>query len=314
MTFLKEHTMKKIIHTLLPLLLLANFSKAQQDPMFTHYMYNTLWLNPAYAGSREMLTMTGIHRSQWVGFDGAPQDQTFTLHSPLMNGKLGLGMTLMSDRIGPTRSSVAALDFAYHLKLSEKSKLSFGLKGLLNIYNNNLSALTLDQGNDASFAQNVQSVLPNVGTGVYYYRERFYLGLSTPKLLENQFTASGSAPASKEQRHFFMIMGGVMDLTSTLKLKPTMFIKATNGAPIQGDFTASLLIKDKFSVGAMYRTGDGAGALIGYNITPQLLLGYSYDWSLANTSGKYNSGSHELMLRYDLIYKSKGNITSPRYF
>ncbi len=286
---------------------------AQQDPMFTHYMYNTLWLNPAYAGSRDALTVTGIHRSQWVAFDGAPQDQTITAHTPIMRGKLGVGMSVMNDRIGPTKSTFIAADVAYPIKLNKKSKLAFGLKGMVNIYNNNLSSLQLEDSRpDEAFGQNVHSVLPNVGAGVYYYREQFYAGLSTPRLLQNKFDGSLSAQ-SAEQRHFFFIMGFVHKINSNVKFKPTVFIKATKAAPIEADLTASFLIS-KFNVGLMYRTKESVGLLAGYQISDPFYIGYSFDWSTTNTTGKYNGGSHEFVLRYDLVSITKAKLKSPRYF
>jgi len=305
--------MKKLLYATIAILCLSNALRAQQDAMFTHYMYNTLWLNPAYAGTRDAFTITGIHRSQWVGFDGAPLDQTITMHSPLLNGKMGIGLSLLNDKIGPTKSTIIALDLSYQVRLSRKSQLSFGLKGLVNMYSNNLSKLNLDNQNDVSFSQNFSRTLPNAGAGIYYYRERFYVGVSTPKLLENKLNGGLSAQ-SKEQRHYFFIMGTVIRLSQDVKLKPTCFVKATEGAPVEGDVTASFLFRDKLSLGAMYRTGDAVGALIGFNFTEQFSAGYSFDWSMANTTGKYNSGSHEIMLRYDLISKSKAKIKSPRYF
>ncbi len=305
--------MKKIILAIIAFITLATSLKAQQDAMFTHYMYNTLWLNPAYAGTRDALTVTGIHRSQWVGFDGAPIDQTLTIHSPLFNGKMGIGLSLLNDKIGPTKSTLVALDLSYQVRLNEKSKLSFGLKGIVNMYSNSLSSLKLDNQNDGSFSQNFSKVLPNAGAGIYYYRERFYVGFSTPKLFENILNG-GASSKSVEQRHYFFIMGTVFNLSKDLKLKPTCFVKATQGAPLQGDVTANFIIKDKFTAGAMYRTGDAMGILLGYNFTDQFTVGYSFDWSMANTTGKYNNGSHEIMLRYDLISKSKAKIKSPRFF
>jgi len=305
--------MKKLLYATIAILCLSNVLRAQQDAMFTHYMYNTLWLNPAYAGTRDAFTITGIHRSQWIGFDGAPLDQTITMHSPLLNGKMGIGLSLLNDKIGPTKSTIIALDLSYQVRLSRKSKLSFGLKGLVNMYSNNLSQLKLDNQSDASFSQNFSRTLPNAGAGIYYYRERFYVGVSTPKLLENKLNG-GLGAESKEQRHYFFIMGTVIKLSQDVKLKPTCFVKATEAAPIEGDITASFLFRDKLSLGAMYRTGDAVGALIGFNFTEQFSVGYSFDWSMANTTGKYNSGSHEIMLRYDLISKSKAKIKSPRYF
>ena len=306
--------MKKIITLTLILIALSSSIKAQQDAMFTHYMYNTLWLNPAYAGTRDALTLTGIHRSQWVGFDGAPIDQTLTMHSPILNGKMGVGLSVLNDKIGPTKSTIIALDVDYQIKLDAKSKLSFGLKGLANFYNNNINALKLDNQNDAAFSENTQRILPNTGAGVYYFRERFYAGISVPKLMENKFNTSSLNATSKEQRHYFLIVGTVFNLSKDVKLKPTCFIKATQAAPLQGDVTANFILKDKYILGAMYRTGDAVGALLGYNITEQFTVGYSFDWSMANTTGKYNNGSHEIMLRYDLISKTKAKIKSPRFF
>lgn len=303
----------KIALSLFLFLALQNM-QAQQESMYTHYMYNTLWLNPAYAGTRDALTITGIHRSQWVGFDGSPNDQTITMHTPFFNGKMGAGLSLLNDKIGPTKSTILAIDYAYHVQLSKKSKLSFGVKGLMNFYSNNINALKLDNQIDNSFTDNSQRILPNVGAGVYYYRERFFAGLSTPKLMENKLITNSIGVLSKEQRHYYFIMGTVLKLSSAVKFKPTLFIRATAAAPIEGDLTANFIFSDKFTLGAMYRTGDAVGALLGYNITDALALGYSFDWSMANTTGKYNSGSHEIMLRYDLVSFTKAKIKSPRYF
>lgn len=310
----KFNDMKKVILAIVTVLTLSNtLVKAQQDAMFTHYMYNTLWLNPAYAGTRNALTVTGIYRTQWVGFEGAPQDISLTAHTPILKGKMGVGISLLNDKIGPTKSTLTALDLDYQIKLNEKSKLSFGLKGLANIYTNGLTSVTTNS-TDVAFAGNEQRILPNVGAGLYYYRERFYAGVSTPKLLENGLSGGGLGSTSKEQRHFFVIMGFVANISNNVKFKPTAFLKATQGAPIQGDVTANFIFQDKFTLGAMYRTGDAVGLLLGYNLTEQFVLGYSFDWSMANTTGKYNAGSHEIMLRYDLISKEKGKIKSPRYF
>lgn len=301
--------MKKLL--ILLLTTLPCLLSAQQDPMFTHYMYNTLWLNPAYAGTRDALTFTAIHRSQWVGFDGAPVDQTFTAHMPFYDNKMGAGLSVINDKIGPTKSTIIAGDWAYQLKLDDKSKLGFGIKALVNIFNNNINGLRLDEQNDAAFASNYQTVKPNVGTGFYYHRERFYAGISTPKLIQNKL-GKGLA-AAKEQRHYFIILGGVLKMNDKIKFKPTAFVKATEAAPLEADLTANFLFSDCFTAGLMYRTGDAFGALLAYTHKKSITLGYSFDWSTANTTGKYNNGSHEIMLRYDLI-PNKTKIKSPRYF
>jgi len=301
-------------------LLLGLSSYAQQDAMFTHYMFNTLAINPAYAGSRDALTITALHRSQWVGFEGAPKTQTLTLHAPVLNDKIGLGLSILNDKIGPLNTTSFYVDFAYKIRVSKKGKLSFGLKGGVNLVQGDLNALALDDASDESFNNSIESnLLPNFGFGIYYYTLKWYAGLSSPKLLENNFNSSvarqGTNTAS-EQRHYYLIAGTVFNLNKDgkLKLKPTTFIKITNGAPSEADFTAMLIFKDKIEMGVMYRTGDALGLLIGYNFTDQLRFGYSFDWSIVNTTGKYNNGSHEVMLRYDFIYKNKEKIRSPRYF
>lgn len=309
--------MKKILISA-SLLLTGIMSFAQQDAMFTHYMFNTLAVNSGYAGSRDALTITGLHRSQWVSFPGAPTTQTLTLHTPIHNDQLGLGLSVLNDRIGPTNTTAIYADFAYKLKVNEKAKLAFGLKGGINLRSNGLSSLALDETNDDAFANDVVSdVLPNFGFGLYYYTDKFYVGLSTPKLLENNFTTntvSGSLSSASEKRHYFLIAGTVFPITDNIKLKPTGFMKVTEAAPIEGDITLTALFKEKLWAGVMFRTGDALGLLVGANITDQLSLGYSFDWSYTNTTFKYNAGSHELMLRYDLIYNNAQRIRSPRYF
>jgi len=290
---------------------------AQQDPMYTHYAFNTLAVNPAYAGSREALTLTALHRSQWVGFDGAPISQTLTLHSPILNNKLGLGLTVINDNIGPTNFTSFYADFAYKIKVSEKGNLSLGLKGGGNLVKGELTTLTLDQGGDNAFSQDISSrFLPNFGFGVYYYTPSWYVGASTPKLLQNTYDENMSTSVSREQRHYFVIAGTVFNLTESdkLKLKPTAFVKVTESAPIQADLTALFILYDKVELGAMYRTGDALGVLLGYDLTPQFRVGYSYDFSYANKTTQYNGGSHEIMLRYDFVFKNQGKIVSPRYF
>jgi len=294
-------------------------SNAQQLPMFTHYMNNTLVINPAYAGSRDALTITGLHRTQWVGFKGAPVTQTITAHSPIINEHVGVGLAVANDKIGPTNNTSVAAYYAYRIKLTENSKLAFGLSGGANIYQADLNALDLDQQSDPAFQYNVKNrITPNFGFGAYYSRERFYAGISVPYLLENKFSVKnlpdGSTLIGKEQRHYFFIAGALFNISDNFAFKPTTLIKATTAAPIQADFTASFVIMKKLLVGAMFRTGDAVGGLVGLDITEQFHIGYSYDWSYGLNSAKYNGGSHELMLRYDFIFSDKKQIHSPRNF
>lgn len=292
---------------------------AQQAPMFTHYMYNTLSVNPGYAGSRDALTITGLHRSQWVDFSGAPLTQTLTLHTPLRNPHIGLGLSILNDKIGPSNNTTAAADFAYILNVSEKSKLAFGLSAGANIYQANLSSLQLDEQSDPVFANNISNhIAPNFGFGAYYSRERFYTGISVPSLLENSYSEvsqlNGNTLIAKEQRHYFFIAGTMIKISENLELKPTTLVKVTTSAPIQADITASFIIMKKLLIGGMFRTGDSFGALLGFDITQQFHLGYSFDWSYGLKTQKYNNGSHELMLRYDFLSLSQKQIHSPRNF
>jgi type IX secretion system PorP/SprF family membrane protein len=315
------------------LTLSAVVSHAQQDPMYTHYMYNTLAVNPAYAGSREALTLTGLYRNQWVGFDGAPKNITFTGHTPIGNA-MGLGLSFVNDKIGPITNNQIYADLAYHLKLNAKSKLSFGLKGGVNLFSGNLTTLKTTSKYDANNPSDPATALgsvnnqvtPNIGAGLYYYRDRFYMGISSPKLLQNKIGTTevkfnGQTQTTnliQERLHYFGIIGAMFDLSPNVQLKPTALIKITEAAPVEGDFTATFVFAEKFNLGAMYRTGDAVGVLLGFNVTPQWNLGYSYDWSFVSKTGfnktAYNTGSHEVMMRYDLIYKDKSKIKSPRYF
>lgn len=292
---------------------------AQQAPMFTHYMYNTLAINPAYAGSREALTLTALHRSQWVNFKGAPMTQTVTLHTPIASKHVGLGLSLSNDKIGVLNQTSAFFSFAYKIQLSPKAKLSLGLSGGIHLLQANLSSLALDNQNDPAFQTDLKNKsLGNFGFGMYYSSTRFYTGISVPNLVQNNYNGNlmynGTAANGIERRHYFLIAGALMKLGDHASFKPTALLKLTEAAPVQFDLTTTFIFQEHFSLGGMYRTGDAIGLLIGMNISPTFYLGYSYDWSFGNRSFSYNSGSHEAVLRYDFIRASKRQIHSPRYF
>jgi type IX secretion system PorP/SprF family membrane protein len=308
--------LKKIL--LIVLSVATGILTAQQDAMFTHYMNNTIAVNPGYAGTSEALSLTALHRSQWVNFEGAPTTQTITMHAPLKNNKMGLGISVINDKIGPVNTTGAYVDYSYMLKLNEKSKLSFGLSAGINYMQAGLANLRLIQQNDIAFQEDVNSkLLPNFGFGMYYYTKCFYAGISSPKLLENNFnnnTIDGTTKLATEKRHYFFIAGGVMRLNSEVEFRPTTFVKATMGAPIEADITASFILNKRVLIGGMYRTGDAIGLLAGYYITNQFHVGYSFDWSYGNRTFLYNQGSHEIMLTYDFIFNDKQKVRSPRYF
>ncbi len=293
--------------------------KAQQMPMYTHYMYNTLMVNPAYAGSRDALTVTALNRKQWVSFEGAPLTQTLSMHAPIRSKHVGLGLSVMNDKIGPTNNISAFVDFAFIMKLTEKSKLALGLSGGVNVFTADLNSLELNEENDPAFMHDIDnSILPNFGFGAYYSREKFYAGVSVPNLIENSYSnidhSAENTLIGKERRHYFFIAGAIFDLSPNLAIKPTTLVKVTAAAPVQADLTCSFIIMQKFLFGAMYRTGDAVGILAGLSITDQFYFGYSFDWSYGVKTGEYNNGSHELILRYDFIFNSNKQIHSSRYF
>jgi type IX secretion system PorP/SprF family membrane protein len=307
---------KKIFVTCLVLLSIS--LNAQQIPMFTHYMNNTLMVNPAYAGSRDALSITTLHRSQWVGFNDAPMTQTLSMHTPLRNERIGIGLSILNDKIGPTNNTSIFFNYAYIMKLSEKSKLSLGMSVGGSMFQANLNSINLDQQNDPAFQNNINNHLsPNFGFGVYYSREKFYAGLSTPMLLQNSYSGAldgNNVLVGKDQRHYFFIAGALINLSPDIAFKPTTLVKVTAVAPAQIDLTTSFIFMEKFLVGAMFRSGDAFGGLVGFNFSEQLHFGYSYDWSYGLKTAKYNQGSHEIMLRYDFIFSNKKQIHSPRYF
>jgi type IX secretion system PorP/SprF family membrane protein len=291
----------------------------QQAPMFTHYMFNTLTINPAYAGSRDALSVTALHRSQWLDFKGAPMSQTFTMNSPVANKHIGLGLSLSNDKIGPVNNTSAFFSFSYKIVLSQRAKLSLGLSGGMNVLQTHFTDLDLDQQNDPAFSINSKNNMSfNAGFGAYYARERFYLGVSVPNLIQNKFPvvtlANGNQSSGTEKQHYYFITGTHVDIRENIAFKPTALMKFTEGAPIQIDLTAAFIFNHSFSLGAMYRTGDALGLLLGWMLSPQFTVGYSYDWSHNNRTFDYNMGSHELMLRYEFSYTSNKQIHSPRYF
>lgn len=292
---------------------------AQQEAMYTHYSFNTLGINPAYAGSREALTVTALHRSQWISFPGAPITQTVNIHTPLAKENIGLGASFVNDRLGPTNTSGFFLDFAYRLKTGDKSRLSFALKGGMKIRGTKFDELTQAEAGDPTFQTGGQSdILPNVGFGLYFQHSNFYAGISAPTIIQNSFEESSVSTnvGLSEVRHYYFIAGGLLNLSKSgnVKLRPSTFVKLAPNTPIQFDVTALLYLNDIVYFGPMFRSNDAAGLLAGVFITKQFNIGYSFDFSYANSTGQYNNGSHEIMLRYDFIFRDKKNIISPRYF
>ncbi|MBK9760424.1 MAG: type IX secretion system membrane protein PorP/SprF [Flavobacteriales bacterium] len=298
-------------------LLLVGSASAQQDPMYTMYMWNTLSVNPGYAGSADLFTVTGLARQQWVGLDGAPSTQTLTAHTPLRMESLGVGLSVVHDKVGPVNNTLAFADIAYRIRVNERARLAFGLKAGVDLFQVNLGGIQNVDANDPLFGQDLQAkAKPNFGFGMYYWTKKGYIGLSAPKLIEHDRIevdgATDVVSAIRQQRHYFLIAGYVFDLGRDVKFRPSVLVKAVEGAPIQLDVSAMFLLREKFWLGVAHRSGDSFSALIAYQINDQFKVGYAYDFS-TTALRSYHSGSHELMLSYDLRF-NKEKTLSPRYF
>jgi type IX secretion system PorP/SprF family membrane protein len=284
---------------------------AQQDPQFTHYMYNTTNINPAYAGSREVVSVFGLHRAQWVGLDGAPTTNAFSLHSPL-GGKIGLGLSFLNDNIGPADENTISIDISYSINF-ENSKLAFGLKPSLNLLNVDYTKLSIYDLTDPQFQSNINNELsPNIGAGIYWYSTQYYVGFSIPNFLETKHYSDIQSNALKERQHYFLMAGYVFDLSPSIQFKPALLSKIVSGAPLQQDATANFLINQKLTLGIAYRWDAAISGLVGFQLTDKLFLGYSYDADTTQLAN-FNSGSHEIFLRFE-IFNSWEKIYCPRFF
>ncbi|NNK12067.1 MAG: type IX secretion system membrane protein PorP/SprF [Flavobacteriaceae bacterium] len=299
-------TAKKIIFIII--FTLSSLMNAQQLPQFTQYMFNTISVNPAYAGSRETLNITALHRNQWVGIDGNPRTSTFSMHAPLRNDRVGLGLSYISDRLGFESTNYIYSDFSYTVPVSKSAKLSFGLKAGFTNYQ-----LETPDGNDAFFASNFNQWSPNFGAGVYLSTNRWYVGISSPRMLTTDLN-EGEFEAL-ERPSYYSIAGLVLDLSPAVKFRPSVLSKITNGAPTSMDVSAHFLFYDKLWLGASYRfnNADGFGALLDFQISKDFRIGYAYDMPTGEIR-PYSTGTHEIILIYETLFKQKGPAKSPRYF
>ena len=289
---------------------------AQQDAQYTQYMYNTININPGYAGSRGVMSVFGLYRTQWVGLDGAPKTAAFSVNSPIENSNLGVGLSVVSDKIGPTTENAISADVSYSIPTSETYKLSFGLKATANLFDVNAGKLDSFTDFDPSLQGINNDFSPNVGAGVYFHSDKFYIGASAPNFLETKrlgTTADGTKiTLNKERMNFYGIAGYVFDLNANLKFKPAVLTKIVQGAPLQLDVSGNFLINEKFVLGAAWRWDAAVSALAGFQINKGLYLGYAYDRETTKLAN-YNSGSHEIFLRFELFSKPE-KIVSPRFF
>jgi type IX secretion system PorP/SprF family membrane protein len=316
---MKKHIYISIVGTLLSL---ASF--AQQDPSFSQYFFNPMYVNPGYAGSRDVLSGTLVHRSQWIGMDGAPESQSLNLHSALPYTKIGLGLQVNNDKLGPMKNTTIGAIFAYHLHVGPEARLSFGLLGSVSNLRIDYGKINTDDNTDQVFMNNTASSwVPDAGAGLYFYKNRFYAGLSARNLIQSRFKLQDAtiANSAKFFRHYYLTAGVVKDLSDNFAIRPSILVKYVQAAPVVFDLNASIIFKQQLFLGAGFRTGkrvDIKGldnmliASVEYDFKNRLRFGYSYDFYLSRT-GNYNSGTHELMIGWDLNF-AKAKMTSPRFF
>ncbi|MFV8348015.1 type IX secretion system membrane protein PorP/SprF [Flavobacterium sp. ZB4P13] len=285
---------------------------AQQDAQFTQYMHNTITINPAYAGSRGVMSIFGLYRTQWVGLDGAPETSTFSLNTPLNNSNLGLGVSLINDKIGPTNENTLSADLSYSVPTSEAFKLSFGIKATANLFNLDVNKLNPEDQDDPNLQNFNSKFSPNIGAGVYWHSDKAYIGLSVPNFIETNRYDNNEVAVFKDKINYYLMAGYVFDLDSYIKFKPAILTKMVQGSPLQVDVSTNFMFNDKFVVGVAYRWSAALSAMVGFQITDGLYVGYGYDRETTNLRN-YNSGSHEIFLRFEL-FNNYSRITSPRFF
>ncbi|WP_445721810.1 PorP/SprF family type IX secretion system membrane protein [Flavobacterium sp.] len=312
--------MKKIIYIYVFLLLANHFTFAQQDPQFTQYMYNMSIVNPGYAtDDLGVINLGGIYRSQWVGAVGAPSTASLFAHFPLSE-KIESGLNVIKDELGEgvLNETTLSADLGYKVALSKKAKLSIGLKAGVNFFNTNFNGFQLNDdsiGTDNAF-QNLNETFLNLGAGLFYFTDKYYLGLSVPNFLPNKQLkeANGISAIGTDELHYFFTGGYVFNLTDNIKFKPAFITKLVQNAPLSADITANFMFYDKFEIGVAHRIDDSFSGLVNYKITPQLRIGYAYDHTI-NNLGRFNSGSHEIILLFNIdTLNNKGYDKSPRFF
>lgn len=294
---------------------------AQQDAQYTQYMYNTLSINPAYAGSRGGVSIIGLHRSQWVSLEGGPRTQTFSIHSPVGESKrVGLGFNIVNDEIFITNETYVDGSFSYTIPTGDTGKLAFGLKAGVHLLDVNYSEASAFQSGDPLLSADIDNRFsPQVGVGLFYHSDKFYAGLSAPNLLETEHfddSQNSNDPnatfLARERVNYYLTSGYVFDITPDFKFKPAGLAKWVAGAPLQVDITANALLYDKLTLGLAYRWSAALSALVGFQVTDGLLIGLAYDRETTDLQ-QFNDGSFEVFLRYE-IFNNPKRLISPRFF
>jgi len=293
---------------------IATSGYSQQDAQYTQYMYNTINVNPAYAGSRGVLSVFGLYRTQWIGLDGAPQTLSFAANSPLKNDNIGVGATVLNDKIGPTNETTFSADFSYTVQTSANFKLSFGIKGSANYFNLEINKLNPEDQGDPLFQDIDNKFYPNVGAGIYWSSDIAYVGFSVPNFIETRRYDDNDYAIYIDKITYYLIGGYVfkLDQLQYFKFKPAVMAKLVQGAPLQVDISANFMFIDKFVLGLAYRWSASVSAMAGFQITNGLYVGYGYDRETTKLNN-YNLGSHEIFLRYEFVRKTS-RIVNPRFF
>ena len=309
--------MKKVLASIIFSFFAIAMLHAQQDAQYTNYMYNTMNINPAYAGSRGTMSVFGLHRTQWVGLEGAPTTNTFAIHAPFRDSNVGLGLSILNDAIGPSDETTISADFSYTIETSYTYKLAFGIRATAHLLNVDFTKLNIYDPNDVLAQYNIDNRFsPNFGVGAYWYSDNTYFGLSIPNMLETKHFDKGQAQynatsVANERMHYHFIAGKVFDINSDIQFKPAFLAKIVEGAPLQLDLSANFLFQEKFTLGVAYRWDAAMSALAGFQVNDNWFIGYGYDMEVTKLAN-YNSGSHELFLRYE--FSRKKQVASPRFF
>lgn len=309
-----NHIVTRILPVIIALFITGK-SFGQQDPMYTQYMENLMTINPAYAGSKELLSMLAVSRNQWAGMAHAPETRTIAMHSPVGRTNMGLGLSFLRDNIWPVKQTGCYMDYSYTLHFKRHRKLALGLKGGVNFYEAGLTDLQTNDPDDPVFAKDInRSFLPNFGVGAFYHTNRYYMGLSVPKLIKNVINRNGfsTGQVNREEIHVFFMSGYVFDVNRIVKFKPSALVKYVKNAPVGFDFTSTFLLYDHLWLGAMYRLDDSFGGLVQLQLADAMKFGYSYDFPISRL-GAFNKGTHEIMVSIDFNL-SNNKVRRSRYF
>lgn len=300
-----------LVFTTSLLLLFGGSIFAQQDPQYTQYMYNMNVVNPAYAGSKESLSLTGLYRKQWSSFDGAPETFTLSIHSPV-GERVGLGFSAIRDEIYPVKETNVYADFSYTIDLSASLKLALGIKAGFTFHDVGLTDLSLIHPGDPFFSENIDKTYPNVGAGAFLYADNFYLGVSAPNFIKSVHLDENGLKYGSEELHYFATAGYIFEINDNFKLKPSVMVKSTFDSPVSFDANLNALFFDRFEIGGSYRYDDSFSGVVGFQLTPMFRVGYAYD-HITSDLRTVTSASHEVILTFDLYFK-KRVLRSPRFF